>query len=518
MVRLLATHLGEPGSIADGVALGFPHVGILQHDAAGRRVSSEISRFPRPCIQALLPTHAALSPSAFKTSMLSATRISSLTQKLRHGDIKPEVLRVGLVSRSLPPAGQLKSVHGKVSTFEALCKRMFCILFYSVNISQSYIRTMWRRPLVRFHGNCEGYPAVKPAEQVTANLCQICPAWTCGGVAVPNTRALPTKETWSLSLSLSLCLYVRVEMKHAPLFAVGNCTSHASCTAAQPSSPLLLTETYVPLGETFAELLWGSSLLYTSSKPVGNMSHKTESLITWEILRHHYGTVNRYTCDVIRDPKPMSVIEVNMEQRRNEGVGETGDPEKTRRRTAASGTIPTCENSVIRQGIEPAIEVGLVVAVVEISQAEGSLEGTLSPEKCRRSQWRHISGTESACRDSRSWVVPRQDHGFLCVTGFNPAGSLQQVVFVMDDDSGQRVFSAISRFPPLNFDAAPFSLLSPSLDLKTSQLRVAQISQLNSGCEGPRWLWEGSGGWVTVSVRSSELVTWYISRVHLRTD
>ncbi|KAJ8890525.1 hypothetical protein PR048_010034 [Dryococelus australis] len=49
----------------------------------------------------------------------------------------------------------------------------------------------------------------------------------------------------------------------------------------------------------------------------------------------------------------MRVIEVNMERLRNEGEGETGDPEKTRRPTASSGTIPTCENPVARPGIEP---------------------------------------------------------------------------------------------------------------------------------------------------------------------
>ncbi|KAJ8881347.1 hypothetical protein PR048_017828 [Dryococelus australis] len=35
VVRLLASHLGEPGSISGGVAPGFPHVGIMRDDAAG---------------------------------------------------------------------------------------------------------------------------------------------------------------------------------------------------------------------------------------------------------------------------------------------------------------------------------------------------------------------------------------------------------------------------------------------------------------------------------------------------
>ncbi|KAJ8878874.1 hypothetical protein PR048_019473 [Dryococelus australis] len=39
VVRLLASHLGETGSIPGGVAAGFSHVGIVPDDAAGRRFS-----------------------------------------------------------------------------------------------------------------------------------------------------------------------------------------------------------------------------------------------------------------------------------------------------------------------------------------------------------------------------------------------------------------------------------------------------------------------------------------------
>ncbi|KAJ8883905.1 hypothetical protein PR048_015760, partial [Dryococelus australis] len=45
VVRLLASHIVEPGSIPDGVAPGSLHVGIVPSDAAGRRVFSGISRF-----------------------------------------------------------------------------------------------------------------------------------------------------------------------------------------------------------------------------------------------------------------------------------------------------------------------------------------------------------------------------------------------------------------------------------------------------------------------------------------
>ncbi|KAJ8872511.1 hypothetical protein PR048_026117 [Dryococelus australis] len=50
----------------------------------------------------------------------------------------------------------------------------------------------------------------------------------------------------------------------------------------------------------------------------------------------------------------MRVIEVSMEQRRNEGVGKRGIPEKTGRAAASSGTIPACKNpGVIQPGTEP---------------------------------------------------------------------------------------------------------------------------------------------------------------------
>ncbi|KAJ8870171.1 hypothetical protein PR048_029184 [Dryococelus australis] len=60
VVRILASHLGEPGSITGGVAPGFSHVGIVPYDAVGRRVFSGISRFPHPCIPTLLHTHLTL--------------------------------------------------------------------------------------------------------------------------------------------------------------------------------------------------------------------------------------------------------------------------------------------------------------------------------------------------------------------------------------------------------------------------------------------------------------------------
>ncbi|KAJ8883279.1 hypothetical protein PR048_015122 [Dryococelus australis] len=60
LAGLLATHLGESGSIPDGAAPGFSYVGIMLDDATGRQVFSGISRFPLPCIPALIHTQLTL--------------------------------------------------------------------------------------------------------------------------------------------------------------------------------------------------------------------------------------------------------------------------------------------------------------------------------------------------------------------------------------------------------------------------------------------------------------------------
>ncbi|KAJ8891739.1 hypothetical protein PR048_004274 [Dryococelus australis] len=73
VVRLLVRHLGELGSIPGGVApLIFSCA--VPDGASGRRVFSGISRLPRPCIPALLPTHLASPSSALKTQISSLNR------------------------------------------------------------------------------------------------------------------------------------------------------------------------------------------------------------------------------------------------------------------------------------------------------------------------------------------------------------------------------------------------------------------------------------------------------------
>ncbi|KAJ8872539.1 hypothetical protein PR048_026145 [Dryococelus australis] len=80
----LASNQGEPGSIPDGMAPGFSHVGIVLDDVCRRRVLSVISRFPRPRIPALLHIHLAPPSLAPKTPMFRAARnpTSATTKKL----------------------------------------------------------------------------------------------------------------------------------------------------------------------------------------------------------------------------------------------------------------------------------------------------------------------------------------------------------------------------------------------------------------------------------------------------
>ncbi|KAJ8893610.1 hypothetical protein PR048_006210 [Dryococelus australis] len=89
-VSLLTSHLGEPVSIPGRVTPGFSNVGIVLDDAAGRRVSSGIYRFPLPSIPAL------------KTLILRVAQISSLHLLL---SIDSEIL---YVTRSCPTFASLR--------------------------------------------------------------------------------------------------------------------------------------------------------------------------------------------------------------------------------------------------------------------------------------------------------------------------------------------------------------------------------------------------------------------------
>ncbi|KAJ8879932.1 hypothetical protein PR048_020553 [Dryococelus australis] len=97
---LLASHLGEPGSIPGSVAPGFPRLGIVPDDTASRRVSSGIFRFPSPLHSSAATYSPHFTLSDLKTSMLRAVQISPHHWKYVSSKVLPILLSPCLVIRS----------------------------------------------------------------------------------------------------------------------------------------------------------------------------------------------------------------------------------------------------------------------------------------------------------------------------------------------------------------------------------------------------------------------------------
>ncbi|KAJ8865808.1 hypothetical protein PR048_033330 [Dryococelus australis] len=75
VVRMLASHLGEPGSSIPGQETpGFSQVGIVPYYGAGQLVFSGISRFPRPSIPALLHSRLFGSPLVDDRPIMNAVK------------------------------------------------------------------------------------------------------------------------------------------------------------------------------------------------------------------------------------------------------------------------------------------------------------------------------------------------------------------------------------------------------------------------------------------------------------
>ncbi|KAJ8870272.1 hypothetical protein PR048_029293 [Dryococelus australis] len=169
------------------------------------------------------------------------------------------------------------------------------------------------------------------------------------------------------------------------------------------------------------------------------------------------------------------------------GRGKREIPEKTQLPTASSGTIPTCENSVTRPGIEHGSswwEASVLIAqppwplsitaLVHLSAA--SRRRVPPPCSNLRRAWSSIVRADAANSargrggSAISTLAPHQ--GEPCsipgrVTGPSPLGIWS---------AG---FLGNPPFPlPLHSGAAPNSLQSPTSALKTSLLRTAQISAI----------------------------------------
>ncbi|KAJ8866336.1 hypothetical protein PR048_032179 [Dryococelus australis] len=106
--EVLASHQGESGIIPGRVTFGFSRVGIVPDDAAGRRVFSGISRFPRPSVPVLLHTHLNHPHRLSRTSLLKAAQLSSLT-----------LIDVDILNAAETKIGRSRDVSGEA----AFCER-----------------------------------------------------------------------------------------------------------------------------------------------------------------------------------------------------------------------------------------------------------------------------------------------------------------------------------------------------------------------------------------------------------
>ncbi|KAJ8897822.1 hypothetical protein PR048_003175 [Dryococelus australis] len=82
VVKLLALHQDEPGSIPGRVTHGFSQVVIMQHDGAGQRVFSGLSRFSLYFVPALLHSRLISPSSAIKIPLLRGAQISPIEHLL----------------------------------------------------------------------------------------------------------------------------------------------------------------------------------------------------------------------------------------------------------------------------------------------------------------------------------------------------------------------------------------------------------------------------------------------------
>ncbi|KAJ8870781.1 hypothetical protein PR048_027080 [Dryococelus australis] len=83
VARLLASHQGQPSLIPSGIAPGFSQVGIAPDDAAGRRVFSEISRFPSHLNSGAAPYSPHFIPTGSFTTLLITNQSNNGTANHR---------------------------------------------------------------------------------------------------------------------------------------------------------------------------------------------------------------------------------------------------------------------------------------------------------------------------------------------------------------------------------------------------------------------------------------------------
>ncbi|KAJ8879277.1 hypothetical protein PR048_019884 [Dryococelus australis] len=259
----------------------FRHVGIVPDNATGRRIFSEISCFPRLCITTPLHTHLTSPRSALKTSM----------EKTKSG-------AVGLMKRDRT----LEKNEGGLGTKKEIkvvgIKELSEVVYGSL-------------PATRQAGNTIGCMR-------SVNVRHL--SWKyCGDACL-----IAGNEPWTTSETSLKDPAGRRRVKHGTV-GVG----HGRDTQPHPLSPPL--QHYITRGypDKHAHRSQRADPVRRLSSIPGINSEGVKRF--WRLL-------------TARSSEPMGAIEMSMEQRRNEGRGKREVPEETRRSTASSGTIPTCEN------------------------------------------------------------------------------------------------------------------------------------------------------------------------------
>ncbi|KAJ8879668.1 hypothetical protein PR048_020276 [Dryococelus australis] len=166
----------------------------------------------------------------------------------------------------------------------------------------------------------------------TQDTCRIGPEHGVSSILLPVREIFPKFQTNSQHFSDSSSSPISRQALLAELHRMGRCKKVKKRTTHDYLAPKCTDNN---------EKIWCRRERYTRTKHLEKYFEKIMSSSRVERL-----LASKYS-------EPMRVSELNMERHRNEGLGKREIPEKSRRPTASSSTIPTCENPVTRPGIQP---------------------------------------------------------------------------------------------------------------------------------------------------------------------
>ncbi|KAJ8867940.1 hypothetical protein PR048_031749 [Dryococelus australis] len=281
---------------------GFLQEGIVPVDAAGWRVFLGISRSPHPFIPVLLHTHLTSPFSALETSMLRADKsLHSLIHSL-------DKIRWGLVPSPFYTRLLLRLLASKVKTRKSDKGDSYtqCSLLIALT-RKACISTCDKGG----GGECHGDDCV-----LRSIIAAVSPA-----VVVPSLFRL-RKKGYGVSKGIPTLVIAVSSIDDALSVAAFGIISSIMFTSGRHSNNPFLS----------------ISLLFRTSFPCTYRQSQDYASVHGKVSEEIWAALN------IGSSEPMRVIEANMEQRRNEGAGEAGDPRVNPPTNGSSGTFPTCEN------------------------------------------------------------------------------------------------------------------------------------------------------------------------------